>query len=105
AAEARLAISAGVLNVKRQHMSSLQHNKTIVVDGPTVKRVVCGSTNMSWRGLFVQANNAMVLEGASAVKLFRDAFDTYFDNPGKFGTSASAKMTDLGLSHIDARVA
>lgn len=102
-AEGRLAKSAG--GVKRQHMSSLQHNKTITVDGPTVKKVVCGSTNLSWRGFFVQANNAMVLEGQSAVKLFRAAFDNYFDNPKKFGTSDSTKLTDLGLKDIDARVA
>ena len=44
-------------------MGNLQHNKTIVVDGPTVKTVVCGSTNFSWRGFYVQANNAVVLQG------------------------------------------
>ena len=41
----RLASSAGAENVKRQHMGKLQHNKTIVVDGPKVQSVVCGSTN------------------------------------------------------------
>ena len=50
--------SAGAANVKRQHMGNLQHNKTIVVDGPKVKTAVCGSTNFSWRGFFVQSNNA-----------------------------------------------
>jgi hypothetical protein len=42
--------SAGRANVLRQHMGSLQHNKTIAVNGSTVKKVVCGSTNLSWRG-------------------------------------------------------
>src|SRR5262249_41922981 len=32
----RLARSAGAGNVKRQHMSRLQHNKTITVHGPKV---------------------------------------------------------------------
>src|SRR5215207_9073508 len=41
----RLVASAGAANVKRQHMSGLQHNKTIVVDGPQGQMVVCGSTN------------------------------------------------------------
>ena len=59
----RLSASAGADNVKRQHMCNLQHNKTIVVDGPKVQTVVCGSTNFSWRGFFVQSNNAMVLQG------------------------------------------
>ena len=46
-AEERLGASAGRDNVKRQHMGNLQHNKTIVVDGPTIQRVVFGSTNLS----------------------------------------------------------
>ena len=59
-AEERLIESAGAENVKRQHMSALQHNKTIIVDSPTIQTVVCGSTNFSWRGFFVQANNAEI---------------------------------------------
>ena len=58
-------------NVKRQHMGQLQHNKTIVVEGPKVKAAVCGSTNYTWRGFFVQANNAVVLHGKNAIKPFR----------------------------------
>jgi hypothetical protein len=46
----------GAANVIRQHMKQLQHNKTIIVDGPATKLVVCGSTNFSWRGLYVQNN-------------------------------------------------
>jgi phosphatidylserine/phosphatidylglycerophosphate/cardiolipin synthase-like enzyme len=49
-AAARLSDSAGTVNVKRQHMSKLQHNKNIMVDGPGGQIVVCGSTNFSWRG-------------------------------------------------------
>jgi phosphatidylserine/phosphatidylglycerophosphate/cardiolipin synthase-like enzyme len=102
----RLSASAGSANVKRQHMGKLQHNKTIVVDGPKGKRVVCGSTNFSWRGFFVQANNAMVLHGTNAVKAFRAAFDAYWDNdaPGGFGATAAARWTPLGLTDINARV-
>ena len=57
----RLAATAGADQVKRQHMSNLQHNKTIVVDGTNVKAAVCGSTNFTWRGQFVQSNNAIVV--------------------------------------------
>jgi hypothetical protein len=46
-AEGRLVASAGRANVLRQHMGSLQHNKTIAVNGPNVKKVVCGSTNLT----------------------------------------------------------
>lgn len=102
----RLAASASSANVKRQHMLSLQHNKTIVVDGPEIQKVVCGSTNFSWRGFFVQSNNAMILHGASAVKPFLAAFDGYWSQkPKDFGGTAAAQWNDLGLTSIDARVA
>lgn len=102
----RLSASAGAENVKRQHMLSLQHNKTIVVDGPKVKAVVCGSTNFSWRGFFVQNNNAMVLRGASAVKPFLAAFEDYWSRkPNAFGKAPSAEWSDLKLAGINARVA
>src|SRR5207247_274882 len=99
--------SAGASNVKRQHMGNLQHNKTIIVDGPDVKRAVCGSTNYSWRGFFVQNNNAVILTGDSAVAPFRGAFDQYWDSSGvaAFGASPSAQLVDLGLQGIDAKVA
>lgn len=104
-AAAILADSAGAENVKRQHMASLQHNKTIVVEGTAVRKVVCGSTNFSWRGFFVQANNAIVLEGESAVRPFRAAFDDYWSkSPATFRKGPSAAWNDLGLAEIDAAV-
>jgi phosphatidylserine/phosphatidylglycerophosphate/cardiolipin synthase-like enzyme len=105
AASARLAVSAGSSNVKRQKMKKLQHNKTIVVDGADVKTVVCGSTNFSWRGFFVQSNNALVLQGTSAVAPFRTAFENYWSNPDGFGDTDSARWNDLALAGVDASVA
>ncbi|MGE5306252.1 MAG: phospholipase D-like domain-containing protein [Alphaproteobacteria bacterium] len=106
-AEARLKVSAGAANVKRQHMGKLQHNKTIMVDGPKARVVVCGSTNFSWRGFFVQSNNAMVLRGKKAVKAFGDAFDNFWNdgNVAGFSKTASANWISLGLTGINARVA
>jgi phosphatidylserine/phosphatidylglycerophosphate/cardiolipin synthase-like enzyme len=88
-------------------MSNIQHNKTIVVDGPKAKAVVCGSTNFSWRGFYVQANNAVVVRGATAVAAFRAAFDSYWVNKtaGTFGVTAPAQLTGLGFRDIDAQVA
>ena len=105
--QTRVAASAGAANVKRQHMGQLQHNKTIVVDGPKAQGVVCGSTNFSWRGFFVQSNNAMVLRGKKPVKLFLDAFNNYWDHgdPAGFGGTPSAMWTSVGLTGIDANVA
>jgi phosphatidylserine/phosphatidylglycerophosphate/cardiolipin synthase-like enzyme len=106
-AAARLTTSAGAGHVKRQHMGGLQHNKTIVVDGPRGKAVVCGSTNFSWRGFFVQANNAVVLRGKKPVKVFLAAFDDYWTNdaPSGFGVTPSAGWVDLGMRGIRAKVA
>ncbi|MBI3669461.1 MAG: phospholipase [Acidobacteria bacterium] len=106
-AEKRLSASAGKQNVKRQHMGNLQHNKTIVVDGPKVQLAVCGSTNFSWRGFFVQANNAVVLQGKSAVKPFLAAFENYWNNDDAagFAETASVSWTDLALNGINAKVA
>ena len=95
-------------NVKRQHMSNLQHSKTIVVDGPKGQVVVCGSTNFTWRGFFVQSNNALILRGKTAVKPFLAAFDDYWQNDkaAGFGQTASArKWINLGLVGINAKVA
>jgi phosphatidylserine/phosphatidylglycerophosphate/cardiolipin synthase-like enzyme len=105
-AAARVAASAGAANVKRQHVSKLQHNKTVVVDGPNVKAAVCGSTNLSWRGFFVQSNNAVVVRGASAIAPFVAAFDAYWsdDSPASFGGTPAAAWTPLGLTGIDAQI-
>jgi phosphatidylserine/phosphatidylglycerophosphate/cardiolipin synthase-like enzyme len=100
-----LSASAGAANVLRQHMKNLQHNKTIVVEGK-VRKVVCGSTNFSWRAFFVQANNALVLHGDSAVAPFAAAFDAYWSGDADgFGDSGAAKWKSLGLAGINAKVA
>jgi phosphatidylserine/phosphatidylglycerophosphate/cardiolipin synthase-like enzyme len=100
-------LTAAGASVKREHMLDLQHNKTISVAG-TVNAVVCGSTNFSWRGFYVQNNNAATLRGEAAVSAFNDAFQSYWDNdqtPANFETTLSAgDWIDLQLSGIDAHV-
>jgi len=107
AAAERLRKSAGKENVKRQHLGSLQHNKTIVVDGASVQAVVCGSTNFSWRGFFVQSNNAVVIHGERPVKAFTTAFESYWsceNDVDVFGKAASAKLVTLGLDGVNVRL-
>ena len=106
AAAKRLAKTAGAENVKRQHMGKLQHNKIIVVDGPKANAAICGSTNHSWRGFFVQNNNAIVVRSKAATKLFMSAFDDYFanDSVAGFGASNSARWNKLGIKGIDAEI-
>ena len=102
----RLAATAGADQVKRQHMSSLQHNKTIVVDGEGVKAVICGSTNFTWRGQFVQSNNAIVVRGKKAIQPFLEAFENYWANDSVkgFGPTESTGWQRLGLTGINAKV-
>jgi PLD-like domain len=99
-------VAAMLPNVTRQHLGGLQHNKTIVVQSPKPDNnlVVCGSTNFTWRGIFVQNNNAVVLHGAQVAATFRAAFDSYWDKPKSFRQSPSAQLTPLGLAGIDGSV-
>ncbi|NHZ89597.1 phospholipase [Massilia sp. CCM 8733] len=107
AAASMLANSAGEGNVIRQKMGGLQHNKTIVVNGPKCKAVVCGSTNFSWRGFFIQANNAVIMRGDEPVRVFENAFMAYWspdDDVNRVRTSQSAGWSDLGLPSVQAAV-
>ncbi|KAI0129143.1 hypothetical protein BJ170DRAFT_624174 [Xylariales sp. AK1849] len=106
-AAAMLSESAGSGNVQRQHMGDLQHNKTLVVDGEKTQLAIGGSTNFSWRGLYVQNNNTVTLQGASAVKTFTEAFDNLWASPNKtagFNNTDSAGWTDLEFTNVDAQV-
>ncbi len=105
-AEGRLKQSAGADNVKRQHVRNLQHNKSIIVDSPQHKLVVCGSTNFSWRGFYVQSNNALIFTGEKAVSAFHAAFEQYWSHPANaFGESASASQAVIELASLKPLVA
>lgn len=99
--------SAGKNNVQRQHMGGLHHNKVIIVDGKKTKIAIGGSTNFSWRGLYVQNNNLIALEGSGPVEVFTKAFENYWEHPNDtdgFYNTESAQWNDLGLGGIDAQV-
>ncbi|MEO5932534.1 MAG: phospholipase D-like domain-containing protein [Duganella sp.] len=107
AAASMLASTAGEGNVIRQKMGGLQHNKTIVVNGPKCKVVVCGSTNFSWRGFFIQANNAVIMRGDEPVRVFENAFLAYWspdDDVERVRKSQSAEWSELGLPSVQATV-
>ncbi|KUI58236.1 Phospholipase D [Cytospora mali] len=110
-AESKAAVmlqkTAGKDNVQRQHMGNLQHNKVLVVDGEKTKIAIGGSTNFSWRGLYVQNNNLVALQGAQPVDVFKQAFDNYWTHPNDtdgFYKTASSQWIDLGLKDVDAQV-
>jgi len=102
--QAETALRAAGIPVLRQHMAKLQHNKTIYVDGKDVQLAIGGSTNMSWRGLFVQNNNAVVLRGPRAVTVFKAAFEQYWSGADAFGGSDSAGWIALGYDDVDVSI-
>lgn len=103
----RLMKSAGRTNVVRQHMSNLQHHKSIAVFGKNINAVVYGSTNFTWRGFYVQSNNAIVVNGKGAVDTYLKAFDAYFSatKTADFSKSkVAAGWMSLGVAGLDAQV-
>ncbi len=79
----RLAASAGSSNVKRMHFQNLQHNKVLIAKKKNTGqafKVLFGSTNFSFRGIYIQANNALVFYAPEAAALFEQAFDFAFAN-------------------------
>jgi hypothetical protein len=81
----RLSTSAGANNVKRMHFKNLQHNKVLIAkkNGEPIK-VLFGSTNFSFRGIYIQANNALVFYAPEAAALFERAFELAFQSPAGF---------------------
>ena len=72
-------------DVKRMHFGRQQHNKVLIVrrNGVPV-RVLTGSTNFSLRGLYIQANNALVFDSDGVAGKYAELFDAYWESPKKF---------------------
>jgi hypothetical protein len=103
----RLRKSAGKGNVVRQHMANLQHHKSIAVRGPGINQVLYGSTNFTWRGFFVQSNNAVIVNSKKAVDDYFSAFNDYFtaaDAKAFKLSKAPASWHPLGIDGLQAKV-
>ncbi len=55
-------------------------------------RVICGSTNFSFRGLYIQANNMLAFSDAEMVALFKRMFDLAFQGPKMLEGDPLSKM-------------
>lgn len=87
-AATRLRASAGSANVKRTHFQGLQHHKVLIARHNGVPfKVLCGSTNFSFRGIYIQANNMLVFDSAGVADLYGQVFDAAFANPGGFSST------------------
>jgi len=90
-ASARLMTSTNG-QVRRMHFQGLQHNKVIILRRNGVaQRVLLGSTNFSYRGFYIQANNALLFSDPDIAALFGDYFEAALQNPETFTGSAMAK--------------
>ncbi len=92
----RLVASAGAARVKRTHFSGLQHHKVLIARrGGQAYKVLGGSTNFSYRGLYIQANNALVFDDADVAGLYGRVFDAAFADPAGFSATELATRWHL----------
>ena len=95
----KLIDSAGEGHIKRTHFSNLQHNKVFIAkrDGRCFK-VLTGSTNFSFRGIYIQANNVLVFSSPEVAELFGNVFEASFKDPSAFRASELASKWHLVLN-------
>jgi len=95
-AATRLRKSAGASHVKRTHFYNLQHHKVLIARRNGVPyKVLCGSTNFSYRGFYIQSNNVLVFQDPGVAGLFGEVFDIVFSDPASFRKSDLSKKWHL----------
>src|SRR6202030_643969 len=79
--------AAGPNNVRQGHFNRYQHNKVFIKRDAkgNAQRVIFGSMNFSVRGIYVQANNVVVVDDPSVAAMFAKAFDNAFKHNVKAG--------------------
>ncbi len=86
-------LQAAGATVKRMHFGRQQHNKVLLVrENGVAKKALAGSTNFALRGLYIQANNALLFEDAAVAGKFGELFDAYWKAPSKFRQNPLAKQ-------------
>jgi len=88
----KLKSTAGEKNVHRMHFHGLQHNKVLIVKkhGKPIK-VLFGSTNFSFRALYIQANNTLLFASEDIANLFSQYFDLAFTDSTNLTSDALFK--------------
>lgn len=93
-AESRSAerFRAAGADVRRTHFQNLQHHKILIARRKGIaEKVLCGSTNFTFRGLYIQANNLLLFHSAGVAGLFGQMFDLAFADPKGFKKQDFAK--------------
>lgn len=81
-------LKASGARVKRTHFLGLQHHKVLISRrGGAPEKVLCGSTNFTFRGLYIQANNVLVFHAPEVAGLFGQMFELTFADPSAFKRS------------------
>lgn len=95
-AAGRFRASAGKDHVVRMRFSGLQHNKVLIAkrNNQPIK-VLHGSTNFSFRGLYIQANNVLVFRDPKAAALFEDVFELAIEGGQTFSSNLIATQWHL----------
>ncbi|MBB3606635.1 hypothetical protein FHT40_006326 [Mycolicibacterium sp. BK556] len=79
-------------HVSRTHFHNLQHNKVFITRrNGKPESVLCGSTNFTYRGLYIQANNMLVFRSPDVAALYGQMFDVAFASPTTFRDDDFAK--------------
>ena len=105
----RLALGAGATTSSASTWATCSTTRRSSSTARRCRRCVCGSTNFTWRGFYVQSNNAVILRGADrgrgrSARRSRTTGSTT-RSPG-FGAHARATLARTsGSTGIDARVA
>lgn len=94
-------LTAAGAEVRRTHFAGLQHHKVMILRRDGVpEKVLCGSTNFSFRGLYIQANNVLVFTSAGVAGWFGRMFEQAFADPRGFRASDLA-TTWHAVPHTD----
>ncbi len=100
--KAQLQASAGAGNIHSGHFKRFAHDKVLIKkkNGTPVK-VLTGSANFSIRGLYIQANNVLVIDDEGTAGLYEQAFDESFTDMSGFSRAPISQqwfdVNDPGL--------
>jgi len=94
--QAARILKASAKTVLRTHFKGLQHNKVFIAkrDGKPI-RVLCGSMNHTFRGVYIQANNVLVFDQPDVADLFEQYFEASLADAAGFGGHDLAKKWHL----------
>jgi phosphatidylserine/phosphatidylglycerophosphate/cardiolipin synthase-like enzyme len=96
--------AAGAL-VQRHHFDGLQHNKVIIAHkGGVPYRAIGGSTNFSFRGLYIQANNLLAFDAPEVINAFSSMFELAFAGPHALEQNALSKAWQVATAPSGATV-